>query len=661
MSETDEVLQQVVFPYVHDPDVLSLYVDSDHWSSIPLYEELAEMEAQRGFVRRATDEAVLRLSDFGVLSSIRGRREFQVPHRRRVSFGTYFNAFPASYWAKWTPLEGVRLRVRTSGDGMILVHRSNARGVAQRVDSRVVRDATESIFEIPFTNVGDGGWFWFDLVAEEEDFQLVDAAWLTPEGITPAERGTASVAITTLNRVNYVVPLLEAIASDDLVASVIDRVYVIDQGTQKVRDAAGYVAVEGAFDGKLSVIEQDNLGGSGGFSRGMYETITAGESRYVLLLDDDVAVEPESIRRLIRFSDFAHQPVIAGGHMFDMYAKSHLHAFAEGFDMSNFMWGPTTPTRHDFSASNLRHTKWLHRRMDAQYNGWWMCLIPTSVVREIGLSVPVFLKWDDAEYGLRAAEDGVPTVTLPGAAVWHVSWVDKDDSIDWQAFFHARNRLLAALLHSKRPRGGRLMRANLALDVKHLFAMQYFAMAARLDAYRNILEGPEGLHAELRTRLPTVRKLTDVHPDGKVRGFRDVEVAPVQSAIEDGRWAPVYPPRGAGTVKWLGRMLARNVLRPSKTEQHTLAQAHLPFGDSKWWVVPHFDSVLVTNAEGSGAMWYRRDRATFFRMFREAWRLRARIRRQWPSLSRTYREAMPRLTSSEQWARTFAGKGDGEG
>ncbi|MFT2689667.1 hypothetical protein [Clavibacter zhangzhiyongii] len=27
-----------------------------------------------------------------------GEGGFRVPHRRKVSFGTYFNAFPAAYW-----------------------------------------------------------------------------------------------------------------------------------------------------------------------------------------------------------------------------------------------------------------------------------------------------------------------------------------------------------------------------------------------------------------------------------------------------------------------------------------------------------------------------------------------------------------------------------
>ena len=49
--------------------------------------------------------------------------------------------------------------------------------------------------------------------------------------------------------------------------------------------------------------------------------------------------------------------------------------------------------------------------------------------------------------GLRAAEHGYPTVTMPGIAIWHMAWSDKDDAIDWQAYFHLRNRLVVAALH----------------------------------------------------------------------------------------------------------------------------------------------------------------------------------------------------------------------
>lgn len=654
MTEADQTLQQVIFPVVHDPDVLPLYIDADYWTSFPLYESSSDRESQRGFVRDQSDRTIVRLSDFGVLSAIRGRHGFRVPHRRRVSFGTYFNAFPAAYWRRWTELESVRLRVETSGTGQVLVVRSNARGVTQRVDSVAVSGSRVTEFDLDITRFGDGGWYWFDLVAEEDDFELMRAGWYSTAAESATTPGTVSLSITTLNRVPWVIDLLETISRASDVIELIDRIHVVDQGTERVRDHPAFGALQGALGDRLHVVEQRNLGGSGGFSRGMLETLEEARSRYVLLLDDDIAIEPESIRRLLRFADHTVTPTIVGGHMFDMYDRSKLHAFAEGFDMSNFMWGPLTPTRHDFASANLRQTSWLHRRIDAQYNGWWMCLIPTSVIREVGLSLPVFIKWDDSEYALRAAEHGVATVSLPGAAVWHVSWVDKDDSIDWQAFFHARNRIVAALLHSSRGRGGRLARANLAIDLKHLFSMQYFAATARIEAYRNVLEGPEQLHADMLDRLSKTRELmADFSDSVVVRSPRGLPSPSGDSAIEEGRWAQVYPPRGLATLRWLVRETLRHLFVSPERGSVGRPQAELPFSDARWWVVGRFDSVVVSTADGTGRVWYRRDPARFRALARQSARLRRRIRREWPQLSRRYREALPDIVSERTWRRTF--------
>ena len=107
------------------------------------------------------------------------------------------------------------------------------------------------------------------------------------------------------------------------------------------------------------------------------------------------------------------RPTLVGGHMFSLYDRSVMHAYGEAMAKYKLVLGsgPGAPHHgHDFARSSLRSTRWLHRRIDVDYNGWWMCLIPTQVIREIGLSLPMFIKWDDAEFGLRAGgrlPDGV--------------------------------------------------------------------------------------------------------------------------------------------------------------------------------------------------------------------------------------------------------------
>ena len=67
---------------------------------------------------------------------IESRTALRVPQGEKLSFGTYFNAFPASYWRRWSVVDAVRLSVTLRGEGAtLLVYKSMARGHAQRVDS----------------------------------------------------------------------------------------------------------------------------------------------------------------------------------------------------------------------------------------------------------------------------------------------------------------------------------------------------------------------------------------------------------------------------------------------------------------------------------------------------------------------------------------------
>jgi galactofuranosylgalactofuranosylrhamnosyl-N-acetylglucosaminyl-diphospho-decaprenol beta-1,5/1,6-galactofuranosyltransferase len=656
VADGRRVLQRVIFPESPEPGTLPLYLDPDDWASVPVESNLADRLAmRRGLAGHARRSVPVRLSSVRSESWLRGRRGLEVPASATCSLGSYFNAFPASYWSAWTTLTGVVLRVRTEGAGRLAVHRSNARGIPQLVTSREVLGETTSEFEVPFTSFLDGGWIWFDLIAGATPLRLIQADWLAPHGSVASRDGEATVAITTLDRGDDCTALLAAIGLDPDALDVIDHVVVVDQGASPLRRHPSFVAAEESLGGRLEVIEQANLGGSGGFSRGMLIAAQDAPTDYVLLLDDDAAIDPEAIRRAVCFADFCARPTIVGGHMFDMYDRAKLHAFAEGVRSADFMWGPTTPTRHDLGEANLRQTPWLHRRYDVDYNGWWMSLIPTDVVRRIGASLPVFIKWDDAEYSLRARDVGVPTVSLPGAAVWHVSWVDKDDTRDWQAFFHARNRLIAALLHSAEPRGGKLARANFAEDLKHLLMLDYATVTLRHEAIRDVLQGPERLHAELATRLERVRTTRARFRESRVIPAADV-VARFATHPSDAETVDrVDPgPSGPALVAWLVRQGVRHAFTSPAEGSGEGPTHHLAFQDARWFRVPEFDSVLVSNAAGSGSTWHVRDPRAFRRLLRDSVRLNLAYRRRWDRLQRRYRAALPELTSLERWERTFA-------
>lgn len=643
-------LQRVILPSADQMDTVSLYVDAGTASGIRLREndELARTPK--------LPEQKLQMFSSGSreahFEDLLTRQSMRVRSGEQMSFGTYFNAFPASYWRRWTSIRDVRLVVRTSGTGTVTVYKSNARGSVQRVDGKHVEGAETSVFDLTLKPFGDGGWYWFDLAASTGELLLERGEWQAES--SRDTKGQVTLQITTMNKPDFCLNNARILAENPDVLENVKEILIVDQGTRKVEEEDGFASVRESLGGKLRVINQANLGGSGGFARGMYEAVENG-SDYVLLLDDDIVVEPESIVRLLTFADHCRKPTIVGGHMFDLYNRSVLHTFGEVVDPFRIV--PSLPhadmeVRHDFSIANLRQTAWLHRRVDVDYNGWWMCLIPTEVIREIGLSLPLFIKWDDAEYGLRAREAGFATVSLPGAAVWHVSWIDKDDLVGWQAYFHERNRLITTLIHSPYPKGGRVLRESVQSDVKHLVSMQYFTEHGRIEALKDILKGPGDLHKVLGSKLPEINGLKAKYPDAQLKDDVDDFPAPKLGRGPMGGTV-VGMPSKKELIPWGIKTVARQLIKAPGPESAERPQGYLAHRDNRWFRVAHYDSVIVSNAEGTGASWYQRDPQKLKSMLTEATRLHLRLFREWERLAQEYRAAVTEVSSMESWKKTF--------
>lgn len=239
------LLQRAVLPLEHDPDLLPLYVDPETWTEI--------------------DEEPVRVSSRAQLSNILGRSEARIVSGRRVSFGTYFNAFPASYWQHWTPVRDVTLTVRTEGTATVLVYRSNGGGTRQRLETREVTGEATSTFDLTLNQYSDGGWIWFDIAADRDDARFLGAEWTTEQ--EPARSGKASLGITTYNKPDYCVETLRALDAAPDVLELVDRIFLIDQGTDRVDAQPDFTEVADSLGETLQIVTQPNLGGSGGLDR----------------------------------------------------------------------------------------------------------------------------------------------------------------------------------------------------------------------------------------------------------------------------------------------------------------------------------------------------------------------------------------------------------
>ena len=580
------------------------------------------------------------------------RTALRIGAESEVSFATYFNAFPASYWRRWSTLTSVVLRVELTGSARIDVYRSKATGARISVGGTEIVSTDSSAaaaaeFEIELAPFEDGGWIWFDITTDTK-VTVHSAAWYAP--VPAPGRANIAVGIPTFNRPADCVSALRALTSDPLVDEVIGAVIVTDQGTDKAKDHSDFPAAAAALGKRLSIHNQPNLGGSGGYSRVMYEALKNTDCEQILFMDDDIRVEPDSILRALALSRFAKTPTLIGGQMLNLQEPSHLHVMGEVVDRSNFMWtnAPFTEYDHDFAAYPLdgddvdERSKLLHRRIDVDYNGWWMCMIPRSVAEELGQPLPLFIKWDDADYGLRAGEHGYGTVTLPGTAIWHMAWSDKDDAIDWQAYFHLRNRLVVSALHWDAPVSG-LIKSSLKANLKHLLCLEYSTVAIQNKAIDDFLAGPEHIFSILESALGEVKELRQQYPDAVVLPGATALPAP------SGRTRVHKPPTSAPAI---GLRLARGLvhqLRAEVPEHHHRPQLNVATQDARWFLLCNVDGVTVTTADGRGVVYRQRDRAKMFALLKESLRRHIALARRYDHLRRVYREALPILSSTQKW------------
>jgi GT2 family glycosyltransferase len=239
--------------------------------------------------------------------------------------------------------------------------------------------------------------------------------------------------------------------------------------------------------------DQKNLGGSGGFARGMYEVIygelkDAGIS-HILLMDDDVKFHPEVISRAIAFHKKSQQPVAIGGSMLKLEDPNFLHEAG-----SNLNSNSTIGTSTDIATGSLAKTgalDHLGKACQFDYNAWWFCSFSVGAAMEAGLPLPLFIHGDDIEYGMRLNAHGFKVYCPGGISLWHESFENKHPT--WIRYFDFRNALIRlSYYHDNPPK-------VLTHQLKHacnraLMRNDYGGYIMAIKAFEDFCKGPQILY-----------------------------------------------------------------------------------------------------------------------------------------------------------------------
>lgn len=336
-------------------------------------------------------------------------------------FTTYFNSFSLKKWKKYTTLETFTLALDVEGSFEVRFISVNEKGNTDLLTETIESGPYEHTFsaeETPGILVG------FSLKCLSEKGTLREGAWKGTFREWKSKK--IGVSICTFKREEDVRRTIHILKEIQKTSGWLD-ILVVDNGN----------TLPPAEKDHFRLIYNRNFGGSGGFTRGLIEYTEKRSVDYVLLMDDDIRLEPSVILRthsLLSGLKEEYRDSFLSGAMLSLeeptlqwentayWGKIRLHGYGKNFDLSHI----------SKLAENERD---LPRRN--RYGAWWYCCIPLKRVQEIGYPLPVFIKGDDMEYGIRNHRE---LIHMNGIGVWHQSFASKVSDV--ANYYADRNMLI---------------------------------------------------------------------------------------------------------------------------------------------------------------------------------------------------------------------------
>lgn len=182
---------------------------------------------------------------------------------------------------------------------------------------------------------------------------------------------------------------------------------------------------------KLIIIKNDkNYGFAKGNNIGIKFAENVLKPDYFLLLNNDTAVEPDFLTKMINAGESYDQAGIIGSKI-PYYDKSKRNWFCKGI----INWFSINIAYHGEDCKGVRES--------SDYITGCVALIKKEVVKKIGyLDENLFLYFEDADYSLRAKNVGFKLLVEPKAVVYHkVSATSYSYVLSTAQYYFSRNRI----------------------------------------------------------------------------------------------------------------------------------------------------------------------------------------------------------------------------
>jgi galactofuranosylgalactofuranosylrhamnosyl-N-acetylglucosaminyl-diphospho-decaprenol beta-1,5/1,6-galactofuranosyltransferase len=435
----------------------------------------------------------------------------------KVSLNTYFNSIYELYIVKYTCLENLFYQMIMDGDFRVSVYREkigSKRILLESLDFFCCSTDKKEVIPVHLSqDVGKAGRIYLEFQCLSELGFIAGGTLETDQ--MPLRETRLAVITCTYKKENYVRKTVRSIVENELLSNEVLNVFVVDNArTLHKTDFP---------EQRVTLIENRNVGGSGGFTTGLLKALESEEKfSHFLFMDDDIILDGEVVFRLFALYSYSRQNHFSvAGSMLDGFRKHILYESGAkyGFRLredSRFLMVSdpfsAAPLNHELYLVDPLNLNQLLQEEDFDYSGFWFFSFPREIVEVLGLPMPFFIKVDDMEYGVRIKKDqGFDIVAFPSIAVWHTPFYAKP--VKWDVYYYSRNQLICNAVH--RNYSGLFSAFRLTrMFLSRLFLLDYSSAEVLIESLRDFCRGPKDLienlpeekHAEI---LKLSRKYED--------------------------------------------------------------------------------------------------------------------------------------------------------
>lgn len=552
-----------------------------------------------------------------------------------VSFFSYFNSLSFGKWRKYTNVHKIGIKLCYHGAFAVTLLRGSQKGIEklQTYNLPFAYQKEEIILAYP-DNIKDG-ILSFQMKALQNDSVLYEGNYVAEAKERPIY---LALNICTYRREEFLKTNVRRISEYLLQDKLSDKIDIF------IVDNAGELNREEWSGDNIYLISNANVGGSGGFARGMIEIQKMQEKKgytHLVNMDDDIVLDPRILLRTILFLSVLkeeYKDYFLGASMLRL-DKVYTQEEAGGLNIHGMY-------KACKKGLDLRKRKMLiqnEKEEKTDYCAWWYSCMPLSVVKKIGLPLPLFLHCDDVEYGLR---NGSRNIFLNGIAVWHQVFDNKRDSSVY--YYDLRNRLICDAV-GKFDMGKWRIQIRVVYSVlMSLFMYRYKDISIMEKAVNDYFKGPEWLMGCNPEKLhEQIRQMG--YKMKNVAGFLDEQSVFYNTCSQSESCVLDSDDCNERKKEILKMMITLNHwLWPSEGKKiYPVRIGALPSelaGKRK---------VVLYNPEDNKGILVTKNWKEFFKSIRTIFRLCCKIQKEYNGMKKEYVRNYEKMISEEMWEKAF--------